>query len=247
MIFLFIGLSVLAKDALSRVPMPVLYGVFLYMGISSLKGVQLMDRISIFFMPTKHQPDYIYLRHVPLGTVKLFTLIQVGGLILLWTIKKSSMFSICFPLMIAAIVFIRRTFEWNIFGKRLFTRRELSWLDDVMPEEHRKEETTIGSMHSGEYGMHGVGGGYHHHRNRSNISENSNNSISERSQSMSEREALKEAIQRRRHDSIGSREYGRYPHHNPENEISISETLQTTNIWKHIRGQRGVSESVSSR
>ena len=38
-IFLLIGLSVLITGALSKIPMPVLYGVFLYMGISSLGGV----------------------------------------------------------------------------------------------------------------------------------------------------------------------------------------------------------------
>ena len=61
--------------------MPVLYGVFLFMGVSSLVGVQLMQRISIVFMPPKYQPDYIYLRHVPLRRVHLFTLVQVSKII----------------------------------------------------------------------------------------------------------------------------------------------------------------------
>ena len=139
LIFLSIGLSVFFVDVLNRVPMPVLYGVFLYMGVSSLNGVQLVDRISLFFMPGKHQPDYIYLRHVPLGRVKLFTLIQIAGLALLWIIKKSSSFSICFPLMVAAIIFIRKSFDWL----NVFTQRELSWLDDVMPEESKKKKNDV--------------------------------------------------------------------------------------------------------
>jgi hypothetical protein len=44
--------------------MPVLYGVFLYMGIASLDGLQFFDRIFLFFMPKKYQPDYPYLREV---------------------------------------------------------------------------------------------------------------------------------------------------------------------------------------
>jgi hypothetical protein len=44
--------------------MPVLYGVFLYMGIASLNGLQFFDRIFLFFMPKKYQPDYPYLRQV---------------------------------------------------------------------------------------------------------------------------------------------------------------------------------------
>lgn len=136
-IFLTIGLSVFAVDILTNVPMPVLYGVFLYMGVSSLNGVQLFDRLGLFFMPSKHQPDYVYLRHVPINRVHLFTGIQIIGLILLWVIKKSSSVSILFPVMVAAIIFIRKSFDWL----NVFTQRELSWLDDVMPEEHKKETT----------------------------------------------------------------------------------------------------------
>ena len=33
--------------------MAVLYGVFLYMGITSLAGVQFVERILILFMPSK--------------------------------------------------------------------------------------------------------------------------------------------------------------------------------------------------
>ncbi|OWK16632.1 hypothetical protein Celaphus_00011475, partial [Cervus elaphus hippelaphus] len=66
------------------IPMPVLYGVFLYMGVSSLQGIQFFDRLKLFGMPAKHQPDFIYLRHVPLRKVHLFTLIQLTCLVLLW-------------------------------------------------------------------------------------------------------------------------------------------------------------------
>ena len=58
--------------------MPVLYGVLLYMGVSSLKGMQLVDRILLIMMPPKYQPDYPYLRHVPLTKVHIFTLVQVS-------------------------------------------------------------------------------------------------------------------------------------------------------------------------
>ena len=59
------------------IPMPVLYGVLMYMGVSSLKGMQFIDRVGLIFMPPKYQPDYYYLRHVPIKKVHLFTFIQV--------------------------------------------------------------------------------------------------------------------------------------------------------------------------
>uniref|UniRef100_A0A3Q3XBR9 Anion exchange protein n=1 Tax=Mola mola TaxID=94237 RepID=A0A3Q3XBR9_MOLML len=40
MIFALMGCSVFMTSALKFIPMPVLYGVFLYMGVSSLKGIQ---------------------------------------------------------------------------------------------------------------------------------------------------------------------------------------------------------------
>lgn len=64
LIFLMIGCSVLLTPMLSHIPMPVLFGVFLYMGAASLKGLQFFDRILIMFMPPKYQPDYMFLRQV---------------------------------------------------------------------------------------------------------------------------------------------------------------------------------------
>ncbi len=78
LVFLLTGLSVKLAPILAYIPMPVLYGVLLYMGVASLRGMQFIDRIELFFMPPKHQPDYIYLRHVPLNRVYLFTFIQVS-------------------------------------------------------------------------------------------------------------------------------------------------------------------------
>ncbi len=40
-----VGLSAFMTPILGLIPMPVLYGVFLYMGISSLYGIQLFDRV----------------------------------------------------------------------------------------------------------------------------------------------------------------------------------------------------------
>ncbi|XP_061838776.1 sodium bicarbonate cotransporter 3-like isoform X6 [Nerophis lumbriciformis] len=98
MIFVLMGCSVFMTSALKFIPMPVLYGVFLYMGASSLKGIQFFDRIKLFGMPAKHQPDLIYLRYVPLWKVHIFTLVQLTCLVLLWVIKASAA-AVVFPMM----------------------------------------------------------------------------------------------------------------------------------------------------
>uniref|UniRef100_A0AAR2ILH5 Anion exchange protein n=1 Tax=Pygocentrus nattereri TaxID=42514 RepID=A0AAR2ILH5_PYGNA len=133
LIFTLMGCSVFMTSALKFIPMPVLYGVFLYMGVSSLKGIQFFDRIKLFGMPAKHQPDLIYLRYVPLWKVHVFTLVQLTCLVLLWVIKVSSA-RVVFPMMVLALVFIRKLLDF------FFTKRELSWLDDLMPESKKKKE-----------------------------------------------------------------------------------------------------------
>ena len=78
--------------------MAVLYGVFLYMGTSSLKGSQVNTMalmiiyltnspplfypqffkcILIILMLQKYQPDYVFFCHVPTYKVHIFTLTQV--------------------------------------------------------------------------------------------------------------------------------------------------------------------------
>jgi sodium bicarbonate transporter 10 len=100
MVFTTIGFSVLLTPVLKYVPMPVLYGVFLYMGFSALMRMELFHRILLLFMPLKYQPDYDFLRHVPLRKVHLFTMIQVLCLAILWTIKSIPATAIAFPLMV---------------------------------------------------------------------------------------------------------------------------------------------------
>uniref|UniRef100_A0A9J8CXP1 Anion exchange protein n=1 Tax=Cyprinus carpio carpio TaxID=630221 RepID=A0A9J8CXP1_CYPCA len=133
MVFILTGLSVFMAPILKFIPMPVLYGVFLYMGVASLNGVQFMDRLQLLLMPAKHQPDLIYLRHVPLRRVHFFTFIQVLCLALLWVLK-STVAAIIFPVMILALVAVRKAMDY------VFSQHDLSYLDDVMPEKDKKKK-----------------------------------------------------------------------------------------------------------
>ncbi|XP_026042266.1 solute carrier family 4 member 4a isoform X3 [Astatotilapia calliptera] len=132
-VFILTGLSVFMAPVLKFIPMPVLYGVFLYMGVASLNGVQFMDRLKLLLMPAKHQPDLVYLRHVPLRKVHLFTFMQILCLALLW-ILKSTVAAIVFPVMILALVAVRKGMDY------LFSQHDLSFLDDVIPEKDKKKK-----------------------------------------------------------------------------------------------------------
>ncbi|XP_049870588.1 sodium bicarbonate cotransporter 3 isoform X1 [Pectinophora gossypiella] len=144
LIFLTIGCSVLLTPVLRHIPMPVLFGVFLYMGVASLKGLQFFDRILIMFMPQKYQPDHMFLRQVPIRRVHVFTAIQLTCLVCLWVIKSFSMTSILFPLMLVVMIGIRKSLDL------FFTRRELKILDDVMPEMTKRNQDELRELGSAE-------------------------------------------------------------------------------------------------
>uniref|UniRef100_A0A8C7LXZ4 Anion exchange protein n=1 Tax=Oncorhynchus mykiss TaxID=8022 RepID=A0A8C7LXZ4_ONCMY len=133
LVFVLNGVSIFLAPVLQYIPMPVLYGVFLYMGVASLAGIQFWERIKLYLMPAKHQPDFSFLRHVPLRRVHLFTLVQIICLAVLW-ILKSTVAAIIFPVMILGLMVVRKMMDL------IFSQHDLAWLDDILPEKDKKKE-----------------------------------------------------------------------------------------------------------
>ncbi|NXM76702.1 S4A5 protein, partial [Serilophus lunatus] len=94
---------------------------------------QFWDRCKLFLMPAKHQPDYVFLRHVPLRRIHLFTLVQIICLAVLW-ILKSTVAAIIFPVMILALILVRRLLDF------VFSQHDLAWIDNIIPEKEKKKE-----------------------------------------------------------------------------------------------------------
>lgn len=42
----------------------MLFGIFLYMGVTSLNGIQFYERLQLLLMPPKHHPDLPYVKKV---------------------------------------------------------------------------------------------------------------------------------------------------------------------------------------
>ena len=106
LVALMVGLSVTMAPLLRLIPMSVLFGVFLYMGIASMSGVQFFERCRLFFMPVKHHPQVPMVRRVPTWKMHLFTSLQVLSLAILWAVK-SSKFSLAFPFFLLMMVPLR--------------------------------------------------------------------------------------------------------------------------------------------
>ncbi|KAI3381426.1 hypothetical protein SNEBB_000871 [Seison nebaliae] len=124
---ILMGVSVFFTSFLNFIPMPALYGIFLFMGINTLNGIQFIDRIKLLFMPSKYQPEYDYLQHVKLSRIHFFTLWQILALIALLVVKKVHVIAITFPLLVVGTCFLRR------FLEKFFNDYELYWLDDILP------------------------------------------------------------------------------------------------------------------
>ncbi|KAF5296704.1 hypothetical protein FQA39_LY12404 [Lamprigera yunnana] len=124
---LLIGLSVLMSPLLRLVPMSVLFGVFLYMGVASTNGIQFFDRIRLFFMPVKHHPEASYVKKVKTAKMHLFTFIQLLCLVLLWAVKSTKA-SLVFPFFLLLMVPLRANLKY------IFSARELRALDGHQPD-----------------------------------------------------------------------------------------------------------------
>ncbi|XP_033102443.1 band 3 anion transport protein-like isoform X2 [Anneissia japonica] len=128
-----IGLSILLGPLLSQVPLTVLFGVFLYMGVSSLSGIQLVERIECLFMPVKHHPDTMFVRQVRTWRMHMYTIIQVICLLVLWVIKVTPA-ALAFPFFLILLVPVRHAIG------RIFTHSELEALDNDEQEMAEEED-----------------------------------------------------------------------------------------------------------
>ncbi|XP_042363742.1 LOW QUALITY PROTEIN: band 3 anion exchange protein-like [Plectropomus leopardus] len=120
---LLVGLSILMEPILKLIPMSALFGIFLYMGVTSLNGIQLWDRMLLLLIPKKYHPDEPYATKVSTGRMHLFTAIQIVCLAALW-IVKSSPASLALPFILILTIPLRM-----FMTGRLFTELEMKCLD----------------------------------------------------------------------------------------------------------------------
>ena len=134
LVHVLIGLSLLFLEPLRQVPMSVLFGLFLFMGVASLRNNQLFERLRLWITDPAMYPPTHYLRRVPPRVVHAFTAIQAAALAGLWVIKVSPI-GIAFPLFLALLVPLR------LYLGRFFDDHHLRFLDSHEApdeEEHRE-------------------------------------------------------------------------------------------------------------
>ncbi|XP_029693743.1 solute carrier family 4 member 1b (Diego blood group) isoform X1 [Takifugu rubripes] len=123
LVALLVGLSILMEPILKMIPISALFGIFLYMGVTSLNGIQLWDRILLLLIPKKYHPDEPYVNRVSTGRMHVFTAIQIVCLAVLW-IVKSSPISLALPFVLILTIPLRMFMTGH-----LFTEVEMKCLD----------------------------------------------------------------------------------------------------------------------
>ncbi|CAL8304415.1 unnamed protein product [Merluccius merluccius] len=123
LVALMVGVSIYMEPILKTIPMTALFGIFLYMGITSLSGIQMWDRILLLFVPKKYYPADAYATRVKPFRMHLFTLIQLVCLGILWAVKMSS-FSLALPFVLIMTIPLRM-----VMTGRVFSNLEMKCLD----------------------------------------------------------------------------------------------------------------------
>ncbi|XP_062424590.1 anion exchange protein 2 isoform X2 [Rhea pennata] len=123
LVAVLVGLSIVIGDLLRQIPLAVLFGIFLYMGVTSLNGIQFYERLQLLLMPPKHHPDVTYVKKVRTLRMHLFTSLQLACLAVLWAVM-STVASLAFPFILILTVPLRMCLL-----SRIFTDREMKCLD----------------------------------------------------------------------------------------------------------------------
>ena len=119
LVSILLGLSILLSPLLKYIPYPVLLGVFLYMGITTLSATQMFDRLCLAFKAKEyHDTNLPYVKNVPRWKMNLYTLVQCIGLAALWGVKSSPV-ALFFPFFIVAMIPLRFSLKFIFSSSEL--------------------------------------------------------------------------------------------------------------------------------
>ncbi|KAG8566492.1 hypothetical protein GDO81_013274 [Engystomops pustulosus] len=123
LVAVLVGVSILMEPVLSLIPLAVLFGIFLYMGVTSLNGIQFFDRVLLCLKPPKYHPKEPYVTRVKTWRMHVFTLVQLICLAALFVVMFTPA-SLALPFVLILTVPVRR-----FILSRIFSSLELKCLD----------------------------------------------------------------------------------------------------------------------
>lgn len=126
-----IASSLLLLPYIRLVPIPVVSGVFLFLGRKLMGGNSFLQRIRDSLVENTRLPEDHPVQTIGRSRMGLFTGIQVCCLAALWVFKSNPSTAIFFPSVIGLLMGIRA-----YVLPKLFTEYELTELGDPTPSKH---------------------------------------------------------------------------------------------------------------
>lgn len=126
-----IASSLLLLPYIRLVPIPVVSGVFLFLGRKLMSGNSFLQRVRDSFVERERLPEDHPIQTLGRKRMGMFTFIQVLCLAGLWTFKSNPSTAIFFPSVIGLLMTIRT----SVLPK-VFSEEELVELGDPTPAKH---------------------------------------------------------------------------------------------------------------
>ena len=120
--------SLFLLPLLQYVPIPVVSGVFLFLGRKLMSGNSFLQRIRDLFVETNRLSDDHPIKYIGRKKTLIFTVTQILCLAGLWAFKQNSTTAVFFPSVIGLLMVIRA-----FILPKFFTERELVDLGDPTP------------------------------------------------------------------------------------------------------------------
>ncbi|CAL8108263.1 unnamed protein product [Calicophoron daubneyi] len=132
---LLVGLSIFLGSILGHIPLAALYGMFLYIGVMGLQGLQFFLRVLALLKRRKHWEDWECVRGLPGYHILVFASIQflfIGILILLNILSEFT------PITYAGILFPIVLFLYGIFREIILPK--WTWMGIYLHQLDRKHK-----------------------------------------------------------------------------------------------------------
>jgi hypothetical protein len=94
-----VGFSLLFLPAIKKIPLPVLLGVFLFMGLSSMPGIQFWNRFLMFFQQPSKYAETPYTKYMEPKRIHLYTVLQIIFFLGVFFVQNTQSIAIIFPFM----------------------------------------------------------------------------------------------------------------------------------------------------
>ena len=112
---------------LGNIPVPVISGIFLYLGKKMMKGNLFLERLGNIIIEKRLLPSTNIFNTLPAPTVLKYLAVQSLMLLLIWVMKQNKNFSLFFPSCIAFLMIVR-----SVVMPNFFSATELQLLDPEM-------------------------------------------------------------------------------------------------------------------